>query len=126
MLTLLKKHKSSKCINFLLLINFINLSANFYQVSETNSSLYSNIDPLDSLAEMVLEYFLEMEDQTIPDTDVPSEERSLLEIKLVEPARKWIYQLHSIDILNQHAFFFTDSFEIFQPDVVSPPPKFGV
>ncbi len=126
MLTLLKTHKLSKFLIFLLLINFINLSANFYQVSKTNASLYSNTDPLDSLAEMVLEYFMEMEDQTIPDTDVPSEERSLLEIKLVEPAKKWIYQLHPINVLTQHGFYFTDSFQIFQPDVVSPPPKFTV
>ena len=48
-------------ITYLLLINFINLTANFYQLSNLDQTLLKYDDPYDSVAEIVLEYFLEMD-----------------------------------------------------------------
>ncbi|TVP53736.1 MAG: hypothetical protein EA341_00690 [Mongoliibacter sp.] len=67
---------------YLLLVNFINLSANFYHSSVIDSPLLENHDPIDSLAELVLEYVFEMDDETIPDTEVPHEKKKFSDIKL--------------------------------------------
>lgn len=73
MLIPLRRYQPIKWITYFLLVNFINLSANFYQASVIDSILLENHDPIDSITELVLEYVLEMDDKTIPDTEVPHE-----------------------------------------------------
>ncbi|HSJ69641.1 MAG TPA: hypothetical protein VK921_18305, partial [Anditalea sp.] len=71
---MIKKIKNSwywKGLTYLMLVNFINLSANFYHASEIDSLMLKHQDPIDSLAELVLEYVFNMDDETIPDTEVP-------------------------------------------------------
>ncbi len=57
-----------KYLTFLLLVNFINLSANFY-ISSSQGSAFSPSpfidDPMDTVAELVFEYAMDMPDDTI-------------------------------------------------------------
>jgi hypothetical protein len=82
MLKALKKSKIINIITFLLIINFINLTANFYYSGNFNSLEQNINDPIDTLAEIVVEFIFEMDDQIIPDTEVPFEKKKIPDIKL--------------------------------------------
>ncbi len=126
MISRLKTNVVGRFLCYLLLINFINLSANFYQSSETNSNILRNVDPVDSLTEMVLEYFLDMDENTVPDTEIPTEERSLLDLKMIGPTNGWSYQCKFKSLFIKPTFFYSPSFGINPPEIISPPPKFRI
>jgi hypothetical protein len=126
MLIQLREHKLNKWILYLVLINFINLSANFYESSESNSKLLINYDPLDSLSELMLEYFFEMDEDTIPDTEIPTEERSFLDLKLIAPNQDWIYAFNLSRISEPEMIFYIGLIGNFTRDIVPPPPKFWI
>jgi hypothetical protein len=123
MLIGLKKTWLFRGMVMLLLINFVNLSANFYQSSILDSPLLENHDPIDSLAELVLEYMLDMDTETIPDTEVPHEKNKFSDLKLhfnltlidiLRNIGKMVSQTHSIYLF--HFYFF-------MMEVNAPPPK---
>lgn len=116
-------HKFTRLINFILLMNLLNLSASFYQTSDNQSIFTQSEDPLDSIAELVLEYFLEMDDNTVPDTEVPGEKKSFLDLKMHLPNNFW--KLNSMRIISwlKPITFYTDFFESLSQEIVSPPPK---
>lgn len=82
MIRRLKKSTIISCITYVLIINFINLTANFYQKADSNPYGISIVDPIDTLAEIIVEFIFEMDDQIIPDTEVPNEKRKIPDIKL--------------------------------------------
>ncbi|GAB2630687.1 hypothetical protein [Belliella aquatica] len=82
MIKALRKSKIISIITFVLIVNFINLTANFYHPGNLNSLEQSLNDPIDTLAEIIVEFIFEMDNQIIPDTDVPHEKKKIPDIKL--------------------------------------------
>jgi hypothetical protein len=122
MLMRLKRQKFSQGIIYILLVNFINLTANFYTASSIDSPLLNQHDPIDSLAELVLEFVLEMDEETIPDTEVPHEKKKFSDIKL--------YFLHQLNAILEFQFpvikpnsYYLNIFESTSLEINSPPPK---
>ncbi|MGY6544696.1 hypothetical protein [Arthrospiribacter ruber] len=113
----------SKLMVYLLLINFINLSANFYHASVIDSPLLEHHDPIDSLAELVLEYVFDMDEETIPDTEVPHEKKKFSDIKLhleyasVSSLPSFVISLNAV---NPH---YLAVFESISKENDSPPPR---
>jgi hypothetical protein len=108
---------------FLLLINFINLSANFYQSSIIDSPLLQNHDPIDSVAELVLEYVLEMDEGTIPDTEVPHEKNKFSDLKLhFHPVQIDVF-FNAGYLISKPITVYLSNFYSFKKEVNSPPPK---
>ncbi|WP_139189862.1 MULTISPECIES: hypothetical protein [Rhodonellum] len=104
-------------------MNFLNLSASFYQSAESQSIFIQSQDPLDTLTELVLEYFLEMDDDTVPDTEVPGGKRSLLDLKMNLPHNFWKLESVKINLWHKHNTFYTDFSESLSQEIDSPPPK---
>lgn len=124
MLLSIKKHFITKSVTYLLLLNFINLTANFYQASVIDTNLLINQDPIDTLAEVFLEYFLDMDEETIPDTEVPHEKRQLGDIKLAFfPTKVNFEKQLTIEVLKLNCFYL-DSLLNTEGEPTSPPPKF--
>lgn len=82
MIRKLKKSTVVRYTTYLLLINFFNLTANFYQEAVNNPYSIGLTDPIDTLTEIIIEFIFEMDDQIIPDTDVPNETKDNPDIKL--------------------------------------------
>jgi len=112
-----------KLITFVLLVNFINLSANFYHASEMDSHLLQHQDPIDSLAELVLEYVLDMDEETIPDTEVPHEKRKIADIKLLYTAEKISFSQFLPQTKRSYKGHYENFYEDWAFDINSPPPK---
>lgn len=68
-------------MGYFLLLNFINLTANFYQASTPLSLDPYHQDPIDNITELVLEYILDMDGDTVPDTETPMEKTKLKDFK---------------------------------------------
>lgn len=124
MLLAMKRYHFVKWINYLLLINFINLSANFYHSSVMDSTVLENYDPIDSLTELVLEYVLDMDDETIPDTEVPHEKRKMIDVKIIIEKNFTCHLQHSNNKITAQTFYYEDIFEEIDLEQTSPPPKF--
>jgi hypothetical protein len=123
MLIGLKKSWLFRGMVILLLINFVNLSANFYQSSILDSPLLENHDPIDSLAELVLEYVLDMDNETIPDTEVPHEKNKFSDLKLhFNPALVEILQNIGNSVSKTHSIYLFH-FYFFMMEINAPPPK---
>ncbi|WP_235893440.1 hypothetical protein [Litoribacter populi] len=123
---MIRKFKSgiwNKVLTFILLVNFVNLSANFYHASEMDSNLLQYQDPIDSLAELVLEYVLEMDDETIPDTEVPHEKRKIADIKLLYSAEKISFDQFLPNEKIVYKGHYENFYEDWAFDINSPPPK---
>ncbi|WP_373520768.1 hypothetical protein [Aquiflexum sp.] len=119
----MKRYHLLKWINYLLLINFINLSANFYHASAMDSTVLENYDPIDSLTEFVLEYVLEMDDETIPDTEVPHEKRKLIDVKIILE-KNFTYQIQKSNKNSiTKSFYYEGVFKEIDLEQSSPPPK---
>ncbi len=124
MLMRLQKSIISKFLVYLLLVNFINLTANFYHASVMDSSLLAHHDPIDSLAELVLEFVLDMDEETIPDTEVPHEKKKFTDIKLHFEKEELKLQIVSLCTSLTFTDFYSNIFESIKGDVFSPPPQF--
>ncbi|PSL07889.1 hypothetical protein [Cecembia rubra] len=123
MLLRLKKSKLSKVIVMALLVNFINLTANFYHASVMDSSLLRHQDPIDSLTELVLEFILEMDEETIPDTEIPHEKKKISDLKFHYLSKN----LNSVEKVTfkerTYGEFYANLFESLKKDVNAPPPR---
>lgn len=87
----LRKSNWSKVFVFLLTLNFINLTANFYEGDILISGEVDLADPMDTLTELIFEWALEGGEDLIPDNgtqqdDNPNEKikLALLEIPVLE------------------------------------------
>lgn len=123
MLKRLKKYWFTRWIVFLLLINFINLSANFYQSSIIDSPLLQNHDPIDSVAELVLEYVLEMDKGTIPDTEIPHEKNKFSDLKLHFHLVQIDIFFNTGNLMLKPVSVYLSNFYSFKKEITSPPPK---
>ncbi|MFD2037398.1 hypothetical protein ACFSKL_21555 [Belliella marina] len=120
-----KLHKNIliKWVNYLLIINFINLTANFYCGTYSNSTDSYYLDPIDTLAEIIVEFIFEMDDEIIPDTEVPNEKRKIKDIKLAYPEIETKTCIHASlvanDWINSHDYCVIGR----SKEVCSPPPE---
>ena len=86
-----------RIVSWVLLLNFVNLSANFYMPTASDSIYETHADPIDSISELILEYALDMEQDTIPDTEVPEQKRKIKDFKIFYHAvglqvPSWVYE----------------------------------
>lgn len=123
MLVSLKRSIISKLTVFTLLFNFINLTANFYHASVFDSSLLRHYDPIDSLAELVLEFILDMDGETIPDTEIPHEKKKISDIKLNLPSKILTFPTKVFIIQPAFPEYYLKLFESLEKDVHAPPPR---
>ena len=72
----------SKAFLFLLLVNFINLSANFYEGNILSSDQVRMGDPLDTISELIFEWALDGGEDLIPDNGTEQDDNSLEKLKL--------------------------------------------
>lgn len=72
----------SKAFLILLLINFINLSANFYEGNILSSDQVQMDDPLDTISELIFEWALDGGGDLIPDNGTEQDDNSLEKLKL--------------------------------------------
>jgi hypothetical protein len=79
----IKKDRRVQIISWILLINFFNLSANFYHTRSSDSIYEIHADPIDSVSELVFEYAMDMDEDTIPDTEVPEQKRKIKDFKMI-------------------------------------------
>jgi hypothetical protein len=110
-------------ITYLLLINFINLTANFYQLSNLDQTLLKYDDPYDSVAEIVLEYFLEMDEDTVPDTELPDDKRKIFDLKSLFSNRKFHFPKMSIRYEISCICYFKNLYQDIAAEKLNPPPK---
>ena len=110
-------------ITYLLLINFINLTANFYQLSNLDQTLLKYDDPYDSVAEIVLEYFLEMDEDTVPDTELPDDKRKILDLKSLFSNRKFHFPKMSIRYEISCICYFKNLYQDIAAEKLNHPPK---
>lgn len=126
MLTPLRRYQPIKWITYFLLVNFINLSANFYQASVIDSTLLGNHDPIDSITELVLEFVLEMDDETIPDTEIPHEKRKIVDFKVLVEKTSINIVPPKISYRKDPVFTLEVIFESIHLEQSSPPPKYFI
>jgi hypothetical protein len=117
------KKEISKTITYILLINFINLTANFYQLSNLDQTLLKYDDPYDSVAEIVLEYFLEMDEDTVPDTELPDDKRKMLDLKSLFSDRKFHFPKMLIRYEISGFCYFSNLYQDIAVEKLNPPPK---
>lgn len=107
----------------LLLVNFINFSANFYEdpVSYSNSEI--STDPIDSISEIIYEFILDGDQDTIPDDGSSQEEKN---IKKLTVFLSEIYQLNDFDFIQSDpkSFSIVQQIEEAFLDPSTPPPDF--
>ena len=90
-----------------------------------DSTVLENYDPIDSLTELVLEYVFEMDDETIPDTEVPHEKRKLMDVKVILE-KCFIYQIQkSYGKESPITFYYEGIFEEIDMEHPTPPPKYS-
>ncbi|RZS98059.1 hypothetical protein BC751_3691 [Cecembia calidifontis] len=123
MLVRLKRSILSRLVIFTLLFNFINLTANFYHASVMDSTLLPHHDPIDSLAELVLEFVLDMDEETIPDTDIPHEKKKISDIKLNLPSKISTCLKKNNYSLSAYSEYYSKLFKSLEMDVNAPPPR---
>lgn len=78
----LRKSAWSKFLLILLIANFINLSANFYEGNIFISNAVRMEDPIDTLSELIFEWALDGNDDLIPDNGTQQDDNSVEKIKL--------------------------------------------
>lgn len=122
MIKKIKNHYLCKLLVILTLFNFINLSADFYTPINGNQKFFVP-DPIDTMAELLLEYFMDMDQETIPDTEVPQEQRKFKDLKFVYQLLWKNQKLENFeDALNWNSFY-SNLFESIKIDLQAPPPK---
>ncbi|QYH38509.1 hypothetical protein GYM62_06735 [Algoriphagus sp. NBT04N3] len=73
-----------RVFSYILLINFINLSANFYEGGvEGHAKMYLD-DPIDNISEVIFEYILDGDGDVIPDNGTNQEDKSLKKLKVYQ------------------------------------------
>ncbi len=72
----------SKILLFLLTLNFINLSANFYEGDIFVSNKVDLADPMDTISELLVEWALDLPEDFIPDNGTQQEDQGGEKIKL--------------------------------------------
>jgi hypothetical protein len=119
-----RKNGIIKIITYVLLVNFINLTANFYQESSLDHTLLKHNDPYDSVTELVLEYIMDMDEETVPDTEVPEDKRKMLDIKTLIGFETFQLSRQDLASVISEQYVFTNWYQNIALERISPPPKF--
>lgn len=82
LISTLKKSSWSKFCLFLMIANFINLSANFYEGNISYSKKVDMLDPIDTISELIFEWAMDGNEDFIPDNGTKQEDNSMEKIKL--------------------------------------------
>lgn len=82
MISNLRDSRWSRFVLFLLITNFINLSANFYEGNILISDNVKMVDPIDTISELIFEWALDGSDDLIPDNGTQQDDNSLEKMKL--------------------------------------------
>lgn len=80
--SVLRKSTWSKFCVFILVTNFINLSANFYEGNISLSESVNMDDPIDTITELIFEWALDGDADVIPDNGTEQDDNSLEKMKL--------------------------------------------
>jgi hypothetical protein len=119
----MRKHMLYRVLHWLLLLNFINLTANFYQPSILDDTLLRNSDPIDNLTELVMEFMLGCDDGLIPDTELPVDKRKFLDFQLI-PFSKWTTGGRVGTVANTSGTtIFNNLVDQVDSEITPPPPK---
>lgn len=124
MINMLRNSSWSKFCLFILLANFINLSANFYEGNILVSTKINMEDPIDTLTELIFEWALDGNDDLFPDNGTEQDDNSIKKIKLVLIEFIGFELSPNLDYINTTGFFISRD-EItgyFSSD--SPPPDY--
>jgi hypothetical protein len=89
-----------------------------------DSPLLPQHDPIDSLAELVMEFVLDMDEETIPDTEVPYEKKTFSDLKLHLKAEAFNIHTNCQNINQTYSIYYFKIFQSIKAEVHSPPPKF--
>ncbi|MFN3999097.1 hypothetical protein [Algoriphagus sp.] len=114
----------SKFCLFLLVGNFINLSANFYEGNIVPTDKISMDDPIDTLTELIYEWVMDGDGDIFPDNGTEQDDNSVKKIKLALLEIPG-FKLSSVLIIESTVDFSTDENLIsgyFSSD--SPPPDY--
>jgi hypothetical protein len=120
----LRNSSWSKFCLFILIANFINLSANFYEGNILISSGVNMNDPIDTITELIFEWALDGSDDLIPDNGTQQDDNSLEKMKLALLEIPG-FQLTPVSLIEFTSDFSSDENLIsgyFSSD--SPPPDF--
>ncbi|MCH7401977.1 hypothetical protein ACFOUP_15805 [Belliella kenyensis] len=118
-----RKNQLIQWINVLLVINFINLSANFYNSDSMFSHGVKVHDPIDTLAEIIVEFIFDFDNHIIPDTESSQNERKFKDFKLFcnQPFGKekieFVVKLKSWPLINEVLHLSN------WDDITGPPPE---
>lgn len=123
MLQGLRNSKFSKALGYLLLLNFINLSANFYQAASPYPQDPSFHDPIDNMTELVLEYMLDMDGDTVPDTEIPHEKIKLKDFKPFLVIRDIFIPPVFLRGEKPDSIYIHGFFQDWEKQTLAPPPK---
>lgn len=81
-ISVFRKSAWSKFCLFLLMANFINLSANFYEGNIYITNGVNMDDPIDTITELIFEWALDGDGDIIPDNGTEQDDNSLEKMKL--------------------------------------------
>jgi hypothetical protein len=119
----MRKHLLYRVLHWLLLLNFINLTANFYQPSVLDDTILKNSDPIDNLTELVMEFMLGCDDSLIPDTELPVDKRKFLDFQLIQLST-WTTGGNIESVANiSGPTVFNNLFDQVDSEITPPPPK---
>jgi hypothetical protein len=122
MIIAIHNHIICRILIILTLVNFINLSADFY-TPYSSKSQHTVHDPIDTVAELLLEYLLDMDQETIPDAEVPQEQRKFKDLKLFNHFMRFVLAANQTFVPKNLITCYINLFESIKIDSQSPPPK---
>lgn len=122
MIIAIHNHILCRILILLTLVNFINLSADFF--TPYSSKVQHTVhDPIDTMAELLLEYLLNMDHEIIPDAEVPQEQRKFKDLKLFNHVVKFILATNQTYVPKNLISCYINLFESIKIDRNFPPPK---
>jgi hypothetical protein len=104
LVTRLRKSNWPKAFVLLLTLNFINLTANFYEGNILITGQVDMVDPMDTLTELIFEWALEGGEDLIPDNGTQQDDNSNLKIKLA------LLEIPSLQLFPPNFYFANSGF----------------
>ncbi|MDP2039604.1 MAG: hypothetical protein Q8S14_15245 [Algoriphagus sp.] len=112
----------SRFLLFLLVANFINLSANFYEGNISITKGMKMDDPIDTLTELIFEWVLDGSEDLIPDNGTQQDDNSLKKIKLALIEIPGIKLFSSLILKERSQFFVSQNISSSYSASDTPPP----
>ncbi|SDA51478.1 hypothetical protein SAMN03080617_00808 [Algoriphagus alkaliphilus] len=112
----------SEFLLFLLVANFINLSANFYEGNIFITKGMKMDDPIDTFTELIFEWVLDGSKDLIPDNGTQQDDNSLKKIKLALIEIPGIKLFSSLTLKERFQFFVSQNISSSYSASDPPPP----